>query len=248
MGLDPNAALAIINEFNGSGEYEPVEVPTDDAGKISLAEKIYADAHRLFHEEGVRGNTIQTILWTGESVMKEVEQKKMADTYPRRSSGGLSEADERETENFPSPEGIPTRERLPVPGHIEGDARAMPRDLSTLPDVEIRKLSGEYNAYLARTIFLLSTESAALVMAQHVLEGEKSRAMKNLPKADKKMTVKEKEAEIADDPQVKEWSKAVSHHEANVAVLKGLKEIYSGNVSVLSREWTMRQNEWEKGR
>jgi hypothetical protein len=247
---DRETALSIINEYRAAYE-DDQPVPEDDAGLIERANYLVEQSQVAF-ESGMRDNTIQMILFLGASPLVDVEpeparDKPVQETYPRRSSGGLSESDEREVELFNQVTG----EKLPVPAPIEGDADPMPRDLTLTSDRDIRKLSGEYNTFLSRVTYLLSVEASDLVGAEHLLNAAKNAALRgiNAIGPDKKAKLaKVIDAEIALDPEVMKWSDAVTKHEKQIALLKGLKEIYSGNVSVLSREWTMRQNEWEKSR
>jgi hypothetical protein len=246
VAIDSVAAEQILIEAKSDGFFKG-DIPTDEAELLKAGQSYYDHAKKEF-DAGMPGadvtmkNSIQKIVFIGDTAELEARQDNIAGTYPRRSSGGLSESDEREWDSFLE------REKLPIPGAIEGDADPMPRDLSETSDKDIRRLSGEYNAFLGRATYLLSFESASLIQAEHLLNAAKSVAIKALPASDKKRTLKEIDSLILDVPDVKEWTEKVMEHEKKVAVLKGLKEIYSGNVSVLSREWTMRQNEWEKGR
>lgn len=262
MAIDRDTAVEIINEYN-SGDFEDrIECPVEESELIDKAEYLYSESKQAF-ENGLRDNAIQAIIFLGDTACIEDpprfpqpdESTKpvptgVEDTYPRRSSGGLSEGDEREIENFP------VKENLPVPQHIEGDPDPMPRDLSsdTVTDKVIRKLSGEYQAYLSRTTYLLGLATSDLMNAEHLLEAERSRVWRGLdlidPNGDgkKQKLVKLIEAEILADAKVAKLTGEVNHHQKMVIMLKSLKEIYGGNVERLSREWTMRQNEWEKSR
>lgn len=248
MALDKDTALAIINEAKAGG-YEDRPLPATDEEIIARGEYFYEEAKKAFHEANIRDNSVQTIIFLGDST----EMGNVHGSYPRRSSGGLSESDERETdvevENGWS--SFLRKENLPIPHQIEGDAVPMPRDLSELSDKEVRRLSGEYNAYLARVTYLLGVELSDLASAQYLLDAAHSAAMRNINVMgpDKKQKLaKVIESEIAIDPEVIKYSGAVNAHQKQVTTLKALKEIYSGNVDRLSREWTMRQNEWEKSR
>jgi hypothetical protein len=238
MAIDTDAALSIINDAKSDGYWED-PVPESPDEQVKVATYLYEEAKKAF-EAGVRDNAVQKIIFTGDSAMKA---QTVEDTLPRRSSGGISESDERETDSVD----IAVRENLPIPAPIESEPDPMPVDLSTTTDRDIRRLSGEYNAYHGRVTYLLSVEQAMLISANHLLNAERARATRETPKTKDKLA-KTIEAEVAADPAVKEMADKVAEHEKQIAVLKGLKEIYSGNVSVLSREWTMRQNEWEKGR
>lgn len=187
------------------------------------------------------------------------EARKMAESYPRRSSGGLSESDEREadadvfTPKEVSPIELMVRqENLPVPKDWEADPREMPRDLTPLSDVEIRSLHGEYNAYAARARYLLTLEKADLRNVSHLRDEALRQAMLDTDKIDAE-TKKSKtnaliEAEAMGDKNYKLFADQVRELQTRVEAFQTLVDIYAGNVSALSREWTMRQDEWNKAR
>ena len=254
MALDLESALSILNEAKDGG-YEDQPIPEDERKIIERAEYFYHEAQKAF-DEGMRDNTVQGILWIGGTALDEPVPDKVKESYPRRSSGGLSEGDERETDNFQvgtsGGSDIAAKENLPVPAHIEGDADPMPRDLTKLTDKNVRKLSGEYNAYLARTIYLLAVESSDLANSEHLLDAARAKAFRTIdtidPVTEKPKLAKVIEAEILGIREVAELTSAVAKHQQMVIMWKALKEIYGGNVDRLSREWTMRQNEWEKSK
>lgn len=243
-------AVEILNEYNSMEDYEPIPIPDDDEELIKAANGIGEAAHQLF-EGGNREAQVQAIIWLYDSALPE-ERKDL----PRKSSGGFSEGDLREPEKFEVNEvnavQLVSKENLPAPRHIESDPDPMPRDLSKVTDRDIRKLSGEYNAYLARTNYLLGIEQSDLMNAEHLLEAERARVLREMDTMDadgkKQKLAKVIEAEILADSEVVRLTGYVNQHAQRVVVLKSLKEIYSGNVDRLSREWTMRQNEWEKSR
>jgi hypothetical protein len=253
--LDAATALEIINEYN-SGFEETEAIPESEDELIEKGLYLYTEAKKGFHELGIKNNTLQTILFIGSA--EEIPGKNVADSYPRRSSGGLSESDERETvldhtdvpvsvsDPLTVAQSLVLKENLPMPPHMEGDPEEMPSDFSKVADKQIRKLSGIYNAYLGRVTYLLGVATTDLMNAEHLFEHAKNKALRGLD-TEKKLA-KIIEAEVAADVEVSKWSDSVSEHQKEVTMLKALKEIYSGNVERLSREWTMRQNEWEKTR
>ena len=170
--------------------------------------------------------------------------------FPPRSSGGISEGDEREIDNYPAEEEGKTYGNLPVPPDIEGDTRPLPADLSALSDKDLRRHHSENNAYLARVIYMLGREQNELANAKHLFDAAYRKALKDVDRLDpdtEKAKLKEViDQEVREDEEVQEWDERVTVHETHVTDLKALKEIYSSNVSVCSREWTMRQDEWEK--
>jgi hypothetical protein len=56
------------------------------------------------------------------------------------------------------------------------------------------------------------------------------------------------EAEVLEDPEYKKYDLLVREHEKNQGIYKALTEIYSSNVERLSREATMRKDEFDRGR
>lgn len=252
--MDRETAVSIFNEYNSMEGYEPMVIPEDEQELIKQAERIGQGAHELF-KGGNRENQVQTIIWLYDSAREGFPQEQQyvhkvdepRKDLPRKSSGGFSDSDLREPDLVKS-------ENLPEPQHIEGDPDVMPRDLTDCSDKEIRRLSGHYNAYLARTTYLLGLETSDLMNAEHLLEAERARTLRSLDLQDPNSSTKKQklakviEAEILEDSRVEDLTNKVNIHQQRVVILKSLKEIYAGNVDRLSREWTMRQNEWEKSR
>lgn len=139
---------------------------------------------------------------------------------------------------------------LPVPKDFEDEPVDMPHDLSGVNDREIRRLSGIYNGYLARTKYLLGLELSNLAQATHLRDAAYREAFKNVrrvdPATDKAKLKEVMDAEAREDETFEKLDSAVLEHQKKVTVFKALVDIYSGNVDRLSRDWTMRQNEWEK--
>lgn len=247
MVEDRDTALQIINEYKTVIEDDD-PLPEEDDQLIAKAQEIFEGAQKLWEQDPKDKKlraAIQSIIWLGDSPIRVDGQERV--DLPRKSSGGFSDGDLREGEQgTPGFKEYAIDEKLPIPAHIEGDAEPMPRDLSTVSDKQIRRLSGEFNAFLTRATYLLGVETADLINAQHLLEDARNTALRGLT-VEKKLA-KVIDAELAADEKVKEWADRVNEHEKKVTILKSLKEIYSGNVDRLSREWTMRQNEWEKSR
>ncbi len=194
---------------------------------------------------------------------------------PPRSSGGYSESDLREAQEKIKPktrdskaeskaerkheeldeqvaEAVANdtyRENLPVPPEMEGEAEVLPRDLTKLLDVDVRRLSGEYNAFLARVTWLLAVELSDLANSETMRDAEYRKALvkASRPVAEGEKKLKDViEAEANDDPEVQRWANAVARHKGEAIRLRALKDIYSGNIERLSREWTMRTDEYNR--
>lgn len=122
----------------------------------------------------------------------------------------------------------------------------LPFDVSAMDDAEVRRYHGIFNHYFARARYELAEQSAALTAAEHLRDNAFRKSYSKLDKRDK--TLKVLETEAMEDSEYQSWNRNVLEHEQNVIKLKALAEIYSKNVEVLSREATIRQNEYERSR
>lgn len=288
--MELDVAKAILQEAV-TGEFQnPDEVPEDEAGITALADWYVEEANKAY-AAGVRYDELLAILrladpsWTEEvpenyspvvGGMEPVEtppweeDKKVEDSYPRRSSGGLSESDEREgtaalkelvdaiaehvvitTHSDTKAASVAQVDHLPVPHEWQDEPSELPRDFTQLSDREVRKLSSEYNAYFTRTLWLLAIERSDLANATHLLDDAQRKALLQVEKKDssgKAKTIAVMEAEAGNDPDVQTYSGKVYTHEDRIIVLKALSEIYSSNIERLSREASMRKDEFERSK
>lgn len=143
-----------------------------------------------------------------------------------------------------------TRENLPIPAEIQGEPVEMPIELAAESDGAIRRLHGVYAAYAARVDYLTAVESQHLHHAKIVLQHEMDRARRAVPKlidgTDKAKLSADIEAEVRDDEGVVAWQQKVDNLESSLIELKALAAIYARNIGVLSREWSMRTDEFTK--
>lgn len=249
--MDKDTALAILNEA-AAGDYFTEAVPEEEEKIIALGTFYWEEAKRVNAELGMDNEHVQSIIRLGGG---ETKKDKVAESYPRRSSGGLSESDEREGElaaknvdwdNASVHEALARSENLPIPEHMESAPVQFPDDLSIAGDAQIRKLSGTYAAYLARVIWLLSKETADLKNAKLLYENARGRAVASMKEKPKLTAVLD--AALLDHPEVVEWKASVNNHEVAVNNLQGLKEIYQNYIDRLSREAAIRHQEWERSR
>ena len=167
---------------------------------------------------------------------------------PAQERGGQADDPYAGLAAAPSQPSLAERDRLPAPSQIEGEPTEMPLDVTGADDRLIRKLHGEYGAFVARTTWLLAQASSDLQNAQHLRDEAARDAVRRIPKMDDE-TGKAKlamhiSAERDEDPEVKKWDARVRSHERDVEELKALKEVYAGYVSRLSREMSMRNDEY----
>lgn len=252
--MDWQIATAIINEAKAGG-FESKPLPEYDDQRITMAQGWVDSAKEEYIKGGKHPTVIAILTLAGQLKQgntavadKTVEEPDLeltvADTYPRRSSGGLSESDEREADAF--------LERLPIPPEIEREPTPMPSDIHSLGDFDVRRLMGEYNAYLGRAKWLLANAQTDLANATHLRDSALRKAFKTvheeLVKKEQRPTKDVVTSFAEEDEKVIEWNEKIREHQNHVTSLKALVEIYGGNVDRLSREATLRQYEWERSR
>lgn len=255
MELTYDVAVAILKEAEAGGFFEG-EIPTDSEALFTEAEYWVDEAQKSWSS----GNRLETI-WAimdiaGVAPVIPEDDKTQpfeapanpgySSGVPPRSSGGYSESDLREGEQLVS------SHNLPIPKDFEDEPEDMPRDLTVLTDREVRRLSGIYNGYSTRVKYLLGLELSDLAQATHLRDNAYRvalRAVSRIDSATDKAKLKEvMDAEAREAEEFVKFDLAVLAHQKNVTTYKALVDIYSGNVDRLSREWTMRQDEYEKTR
>lgn len=266
--ITPQLARIIINEAL-SGGFESEAMPEDEGDLVARGTS-WAEAAIESYQSGVKHPTVLAIVNLVDS--KQLEQGKtasadvegedsnpeltaVAESYPRRSSGGLSESDEREIISYDSIHSLERSIRgqnLPIPEEIEHAPTPMPRDLSELTDKKVRQLSGEYNSYLGRAKWILAVATSDLANATHLRDEAYRQAMKIIARFDddtgKKKLAAVLDAEAKDDFEYQKFNDGAREHQNRVTAYKALVEIYAGNVDRLSREWTMRQDDYNKSK
>lgn len=264
--MDIQTARAILAEA-AAGNYLDRELPLEELDVIDLAQYYYDEAV-LGHEEGMRDEHILAIIGLGSQVSPPVlsesadltqqeetppgefnswrEVPQNVKGYPRRSSGGYSESDLRERENTFEPEDLPIPKPLP---EVPYD---MPTDLTEIGDKALRRLYSAFNAYSGRARWMLAISQSNLANATH-LRDESYRAAyliyhRRAQVEGEKLSqaILENLAKESDD--YKSWEEKVSKHEKEVTNWRALSDIYSKNVEILSREWTMRTEQYERER
>lgn len=265
------------NILNACIEGEFLEEMPEDEEQIIQDGQYFADEAKKAWDSSMRNDTVATILHlTGELSDEEYEkavasgsaetpteepagaekEPKYSSGTPPRSSGGYSESDLRETEAAPadsSAEGMVRKENLPIPkGMGAEEPPDMPRDLVELGDREVRRYHGIYNAFAARARWLLGVATSDLANATYLRDEALRSARRQVdrldPATEKARTIETINDEAKEDPDYQMWSERVNKHSHDVGIWKTLVEIYQGNVDRLSREWTMRTDEYERGR
>jgi len=224
--LELDVARAILSEAISGGFLD--EIPTDDEDILERAEYFAKEAEKEYNNGwGKNNETVLAIL----NLSQEEPHKRPSQAEPESGVGSGSSAFFR---------------GLPLPQSNGQEAPQMPYDVSSLDDVELRRYHGIFSHYFGRARYELAEQTAALTAAEHLRDDAFRKAYAKIDKRDKKL--KEVETEAMEDSEYISWNRNVLEHEKNVIKLKALTEIYGKNVEVLSREATIRQNEFERNR
>jgi hypothetical protein len=136
-------------------------------------------------------------------------------------------------------EQIYVRAGLPLPGIVE-DPPHMPPDLTGVPDEQRRKLHSQFNACAARAHFMLGIERLRKVDCQRLLNAVMKQPMREArEELGKDATVTEIKAKAEENEEVMKWKNRTERHADHEDAYKTLFDIYTENVSVLSRDHTM---------
>lgn len=140
---------------------------------------------------------------------------------------------------------------LPLPEEVESFPD-MPNDLTSLTDLKIRSLYGEFNSCLASARWKLAQQQADLARAIHLRDAAYRASYKKLeridPETDKPKSIPTLEQEAKNDESYLDLDAKATEHNIATIKLRALVDIYAGNVQALSREMTFRHLEWEKDR
>jgi hypothetical protein len=125
----------------------------------------------------------------------------------------------------------------------------LPRDLSKLSDADLQRLYGQFAALAYYANFLLMVEEASERRCRQALTemtNELLVAADKYDSHDKAKTMTILEAEVGQDPEVKQWKRRVNKHAAFAAVHRQERDSYNKLVESLSRLETMRDNEFQR--
>ena len=249
--MDAQTARAILSEV-AAGNWLDKPMPENDEELVDLAQ-YYVEEAQLAVKEGMNNEHLSAIINLSKvspPVLSEPAESPNIDGGP---PGEIKHVDPDPTRNIPREEVFAVKEGLPVPQAIpESAVFNMPTDLTDLGDKELRRLHSAFNHYLGRARWLLAISSSNLANATH-LRDESYRAsyIKALKKSQlegEKLSQAALEMTAKDTEEYQAWSEKVNSHNKEVTSWKALVEIYGGNVDRLSREWTMRTEQYERER
>lgn len=141
-------------------------------------------------------------------------------------------------------------EDIAVPAEVEGELPVLPIDMTQLSDLELRRLYSKFTAMSVRTAWLVSIEKGKATSAKALERDAFDKALravdKTEPGSEKAKLAAVVEAEANEDPEVKQWRATAGRHSDNLEKLKALRETHTESCDRISREWTMRTEEFQK--
>ncbi|MBA2724708.1 MAG: hypothetical protein H0U53_01855 [Actinobacteria bacterium] len=133
---------------------------------------------------------------------------------------------------------------MPVPMDLEHPPSGLPEDLTSVSDISARALHSQFNALAARARYLKGLESAKARDCARVRKSYLKEAMRGARKVlGSSASVTEVMQLAEDDPGVALWIEREDRHRDRAEAYGVFLAMYTDNVSVLSREWSMRQKE-----
>lgn len=132
-----------------------------------------------------------------------------------------------------------------IPHELQEPPDLMPEMLDQVPDVMAQRYHSQFNAAAARAKYLHDVEDARArgckLTRKLFLRGAMRKAREELGGSS---TITEREAWAEDfDNDVKVWGERANKHEENARAWKTFFDLYTQNVVVLSRDWTMRDQQ-----
>lgn len=133
---------------------------------------------------------------------------------------------------------------MPVPMDLERPPEGMPEDLTMVGDIEQRRLHSQFNALAARSRYLRGFEDALARACKRLRQSYMKTAMKDARvELGKDASVTEVTQRAEDDESVSTWTERMVRHQERADAYKTFFDIYAEHVVVLSRDWTMRDQE-----
>lgn len=134
---------------------------------------------------------------------------------------------------------------MPIPHELDDPPDIMPEMLDQVPDVVAQRLHSQFNALAARAKYLHDVEDARArecgMIHKLFLRGAKRKAREVLGSSS---TITEREEWSEDnDKDVRLWGERANKHREIARARKTFFDIYTTNVVVLSRDWTMRDQQ-----
>jgi len=257
--MDIQTARAILSEV-ASGGWLDKELPEDEKDLIDLAQ-YYVDEAKIAKQEGMDNESILAIINLAqasppvlsapvepdslEGPPGEIDVYYKGNKYPSLTENKNDDVVDlaREDKDY---------EGLPLPQPIPETALDMPVDITDLGDKAVRRLYSAFGSYLGRSRWKLATAESSLSNATYLRDAEYRKLYgsisKTLARNGERATKDLVDSLAKEEDTYKEWDEKVQKHTEQVIHWKALKDIYGGNVERLSREWTMRTEQYERER
>lgn len=127
---------------------------------------------------------------------------------------------------------------------LEQPPAEMPDDLTDIGDLDQRRLHSQFNALAARARYLRGLEAAKARACKRVRKRYMKDAMREARGTlGKEASVTEVTAEAEEHELVAPWLAREVRHEERASAYGTFLDFYTEDVSVLSRDWTMRAKE-----
>jgi len=247
--MDAETARAILSEV-ASGGWLNKELPEDEKDLIDLAQ-YYVEEAKIAVKEGMDSEHIFAIINLAQASPPVLSAPVEPDSL--EGPPGEITKEELDWEHAEVKEPVDSKfEDLPVPQPIPETALDMPVDITDLGDKAVRRLYSAFGSYLGRARWKLATAESSLSNATYLRDAEYRKLYGNISKTlvrnGERATKDLVDSLAKEEDTYKEWDEKVQKHTEQVIHWKALKDIYGGNVERLSREWTMRTEQYERER
>lgn len=133
---------------------------------------------------------------------------------------------------------------MPAPMDLERPPEEMPDDLTTIDNISARRLHSQFNALASRARYLRGLEAAKARACSRQRQRYLKPAMREARgQLGKDASVTEVQHLAEDDASVATWTERQDRHGDRAEAYETFFKLYSEDVSVLSRDWTMRSIE-----
>lgn len=267
--MDLTTAKAIMNEVKRGDLYNK-EIPETDGELLNDAQYYAEEAVAAYTAGWGKRNeyvvAIVNLLELADDTLvtdnsTNGEEEPLGERFPssERTTGTqeepyLASDNGRDGDSRPSHylEELAWEHNLAIPQELQAPTPDMPRDITLLDDIKVRKFYSEFNALLSIAKWRLAIEMSDLNDATHLRDEAYREAYLGTNRIDKETgkakTEKQMDLEVKSNRNYLEYEELVQRHTTAVTGLKALSDIYSSNVDRLSREMTFRQFEWEKSK
>lgn len=227
---------------NAPGEFQhPISAPSDETSDTSTT-NLVEDALQELSDQGLATGP------DGESYKVSFTGKAPEQAYTSPDTS-IPEHDDEDDERYQSILAETEERYTPagwvIPHELQEPPDLMPEMLDQVPDVMAQRYHSQFNAAAARAKYLHDVEDARArgckLTRKLFLRGAMRKAREQLGGSS---TITEREAWAEDfDDDVRVWGERANKHDENARAWKTFFDLYTQNVVVLSRDWTMRDQQ-----